>query len=274
VKTKEEFFHTFNTLYEGGRQLVLTSDRAPADHDEFEARLRERFGSGLVADLQPPELDVRMAILRKRARVDALQRVSEETLVEIAAGVTASVRALEGALIRVVAYASLSHQDPTPDVARRVLATLYPNLPRTATCTLEAIQEATAKEFGTSRTALLAQDRRPQVAFARQVAMYLARELTQETLPAIGRGFGGRNHSTVLHAHRKIAADLAKGGTAASAIDRLKRLLGPTPVPTDAADTIHTPIHHSFSPELPSAEPNSPAPCTCPQHLQPQGLFE
>jgi chromosomal replication initiator protein len=227
VKTKEEFFHTFNTLYEGGRQLVLTSDRAPADHDEFEARLRERFASGLVADLQPPELDVRMAILRKRARVDALQQVSEETLVEIAAGVTASVRALEGALIRVVAYASLSRQDPTPDVARRVLATLYPNLPRTATCTLEAIQEATANEFGISRAALLAQDRRPQVAFARQVAMYLARELTQETLPAIGRGFGGRNHSTVLHAHRKIAADLAKGGKAVNTVDRLKRLLRP-----------------------------------------------
>jgi chromosomal replication initiator protein len=229
VKTKEEFFHTFNALYESGRQLVLTSDRAPADHDEFEARLRERFASGLVADLEPPELDVRMAILRKRARLDALHQVSEDTLVEIASHVSASVRALEGALIRVVAYASLSGQEPTPEVAHRVLASLYPDLPRTTPCSLEAIQDATAREFGITREALLAQDRRPHVAFARQVAMYLARELTQETLPAIGRGFGGRNHSTVLHAHRKIAADLAKGGKAANSIDNLLRLLRPNP---------------------------------------------
>ena len=228
VRTKEEFFHTFNALYESGRQLVLTSDRSPADHDDFEARLRERFASGLVADLAPPELDVRMAILRKRARLDD-HLVSEETLVQIASHVSASVRALEGALIRVVAYASLSRQEPTPEVARRVLGSLYPELPRTTGCSLEAIQDATAKQFGITREALLAADRRPAISFPRQVAMYLARELTEETLPAIGRGFGGRNHSTVLHAHRKIAADLARGGRAATAVDTLLRLLRPSP---------------------------------------------
>ena len=207
VKTKEEFFHTFNALYEGGRQLVLTSDKSPADHDEFETRLRERFASGLVADLQPPELDVRMAILRKRAWLDSLNHVDDATLIEIASRVTASVRALEGALIRVVAYASLRGQNPTPDIARQVLSSLYPNLP-TPALSLDVIQDETAVEFGITREAMLAHDRRPLVAFARQVAMYLARELTQETLPAIGRQFGGRNHSTVLHAHKKIAADL------------------------------------------------------------------
>jgi chromosomal replication initiator protein len=207
VKTKEEFFHTFNALYEGGRQLVLTSDKSPADHDEFETRLRERFASGLVADLQPPELDVRMAILRKRAWLDSLNQVDDATLIEIASRVTASVRALEGALIRVVAYASLRGQKPTPDIARQVLSSLYPNLP-TPALSLDVIQDETAVEFGITREAMLAHDRRPLVAFARQVAMYLARELTQETLPAIGRQFGGRNHSTVLHAHKKIAADL------------------------------------------------------------------
>ncbi len=210
VKTKEEFFHTFNALYETGRQLVLTSDRPPADHDEFEARLRERFACGLVADLQPPELGVRLAILRKRARLDALERVSDETLREIATGVTASVRSLEGALIRVVAYASLRGEEPTPELARRVLASLYPRpaaVPGPSR-SLEAIQDAAAAEFGITREALLAQDRRPPVALARQLAMYLARELTQESLPAIGREFGGRNHSTVLHAHRKVAAEL------------------------------------------------------------------
>jgi chromosomal replication initiator protein len=225
LKTKEEFFHTFNALYETGRQLVLTSDRAPADHDEFEDRLRERFASGLVADLQPPELDVRLAILRKRARLDSLTQVSEETLAEIATRVRASVRSLEGALIRVVAYASLKAEEPSPELARRVLATLYPPA-ETAGCSLEAIQDAAADEFGVPREALLAQDRRPGVAFARQVAMYLARELTEESLPSIGARFGGRNHSTVLHAHRKIAADLQHDQEVVHKVHALKRRLG------------------------------------------------
>src|SRR5436190_19479491 len=150
VKTKEEFFHTFNALYESGRQLVLTSDRAPADHDEFETRLRERFASGLVADLHPPEMDVRMAILSKRARLDSLHQVDDATLLEIASRVTASVRSLEGALIRVVAYASLRREDPTPELARQVLSSLYPHLP-SPDCSLQAIQDATAFEFGISR---------------------------------------------------------------------------------------------------------------------------
>jgi chromosomal replication initiator protein len=226
VKTKEEFFHTFNALYESGRQLVLTSDRAPSDHDEFEARLRERFASGLVADLQAPELEVRMAILRKRARLDSLTEVSEQTLREIASRVTSSVRSLEGALIRVVAYASLRREDPTPELARRVLASLYPHAASAlGPCSLEAIQEAAATEFGIPREALLAHDRRPAVAFARQVAMYLARELTDESLPVIGERFGGRNHSTVLHAHRRIAADLESNQDVVDKVAQLKRHL-------------------------------------------------
>jgi chromosomal replication initiator protein len=224
LKTKEEFFHTFNALYETGRQLVLTSDRAPADHDEFEDRLRERFASGLVADLQPPELDVRLAILRKRAKLDALHHVDEETLLEIATRVRASVRSLEGALIRVVAYASLKGEEPSPEVARRVLATLYP-LAAPQRHSLEAIQKAAADVFGVPSEALIAHDRRPGVAFARQVAMYLARELTEESLPAIGARFGGRNHSTVLHAHRKIAADLQHDQDVVHKVNALRRRL-------------------------------------------------
>jgi chromosomal replication initiator protein len=224
LKTKEEFFHTFNALYETGRQLVLTSDRAPADHDEFEDRLRERFASGLVADIQPPELDVRLAILRKRAGLDSITDVSEDTLAEIAGRVTASIRSLEGALIRVVAYASLRGEDPTPELARHVLASLYPATtpPR---CSLEAIQEAAAAEFGISHEQLLAHDRRPALTFARQVAMYLARELTEESLPAIGARFGGRNHSTVLHAHRKIETDLARDQAVVHKVQSLRRRL-------------------------------------------------
>ena len=167
-----------------------------------------------------------MAILRKRAQLDALRHVNDETLLEIASRVTASVRALEGALIRVVAYASLRGEPPTAELARQVLSSLYPDLPATAS-SLEAIQDATAAEFGLTRDALLAQDRRPQVAIARQIAMYLARELTDETLPAIGRRFGGRNHSTVLHAHRKISADLQSNDAVVHKVDALRRLLAP-----------------------------------------------
>jgi chromosomal replication initiator protein len=229
MRTKEEFFHTFNALYESGRQLVLTSDRTPAHHDEFESRLRERFASGLVADIQPPELDVRLAILRKRARLDALSAVPDETLFEIARSVTASVRALEGALIRVIAYASLRGEAPSAELAAKVLATLYPASAKTAArLTVDAIQTAAAEEFGLDPAALLAHDRRPNIAYARQVAMYLARELTDETLPAIGRRFG-RNHATVLHAHRKIADQLQSDERARSAVDSLRRRLSGEP---------------------------------------------
>jgi chromosomal replication initiator protein len=206
LATTEEFFHTFNALYESGSQLVITSDRAPGDLVEFEARLKERFACGLVADLQPPSFPVRLAILRNRSRLDSLHDVPDTTLAEIAGHVTTSVRALEGALVRVVAYASLRGVNPSPELAREVLARLYP--PGERTCTLIEIQDAVAADFGLEREALLARDRRPAVALARQIAMFLARELTDKSLPAIGRSFGGRDHATVLHAHRKISAEL------------------------------------------------------------------
>jgi chromosomal replication initiator protein len=228
LRTEEEFFHTFNALYESGSQLVLTSDRRPADIDALEARLRERFACGLIAELEPPSTAVRLAILRTRARLDALHGVPDETLAEIAAHVTSSIRALEGALIRVVAYASLRGETPTPELARTLLARLYPR-PATAAPTLEDIQIATAEALHVPREALLAHDRRPKVSFARQVAMYLSRELTDESLPAIGRGFGGRNHSTVMHAHRRIAASLTSDADTARAVDGVRgRLDQPT----------------------------------------------
>jgi chromosomal replication initiator protein len=227
LKTKEEFFHTFNALYESGSQLVLTSDRRPDDMDALEARLRERFACGLIAELESPDKAVRLAILRTRARLDALHGVPDETLEEIARHVSTSVRALEGALIRVVAYASLRGETPTPEVARQVLQKLYPRTgsdvdPATGNLTLTEIQTVTAEALGVTREALLAHDRRPKVAFARQVAMYLARELTDESLPAIGREFGGRNHSTVMHAHRKIADGMTPGSETAQAVDNVR----------------------------------------------------
>jgi chromosomal replication initiator protein len=227
MKTEEEFFHTFNALYESGAQLVIASDRKPRDIGVLETRLLERFEHGLVAELEPPDFEARLAILRKRARVDSLADVADETLAEVARHVSASVRLLEGALIRVVAYASLRGQQPTPALAREVLERLYPHSgAHEEACTVEQVQEAAADIFGVSRDQLLARDRTPRVSFARQVAMYVARELTDATLPAIGRSFGGRNHTTVLHAHRRITADMTSHQDTVEAVDALRARLG------------------------------------------------
>ena len=221
VRTKEELFHTFNSLYESGRQLVITSDRSPTDLDDFEARLKERFECGLVADLAAPSAAVRHAILRKRVRHDGLDEVPDETLAAVAGVVGASVRVLEGALIRVVAYASLVGRPPTPELALEVLGRLYSR----QACSIERIQEATAEQFGIGRDDLLARDRTPKVAFARQVAMYLSRELTDEGLPAIGREFGGRNHTTVLHAWKRVSELVDKPGEKRETVVGIRRRL-------------------------------------------------
>ena len=226
-KTREEFFHTFNSLIDAGRQLVMTSDRAPEDIPGVEERLIERFRSGLVAELDTPEVSVRLAILAKRARVDDVQ-VDPEVLAEIARRVTTSVRALEGALIRVVAYASMRNESPTPALARHVLRRLGEDT-ASDTCGIAEILDAAAQEFGVERDALVARDRRPAVAAARQVAMYLARELTEHSLPEIGRGIGGRNHTTVLHAVNRIGAALRTDEDVRSAVDNLRRRLGRPP---------------------------------------------
>jgi chromosomal replication initiator protein len=229
LKTEEEFFHTFNALYEAGSQLVITSDRAPRDNEALEKRLQERFECGLVASLEAPDFEARMAILQNRARLDAVGGVPEQTLAEIARRVTCSVRALEGALIRVVAYASLRGDDPTPELAERVLGTLYGSTTQEQPSSLMAIQLAAAGALDVTPESLIAHDRRPKVALARQVAMYLAREMTDASLPAIGRHFGGRNHSTVLHAHRRVVGDLESRDETRRAVDRARRALDPNP---------------------------------------------
>ena len=222
-RTREEFFHTFNALLQSGRQLVLTSDRAPEELRELEERLEERFRSGLVVELEPPAFEVRRAILAKRARLDGVQ-VGSDVIAEIARRVTSSVRALEGALIRVVAYASLRQEPPTAALARRVLSRLGADQP--TACGLQEIIDATAHEFAVSPEELLARTRRPPVAQARQVAMYLARELTDHSLPEIGRGIGDRNHTTVLHAVNSVSASLRRDPSVRNAVDNLRRRLG------------------------------------------------
>jgi chromosomal replication initiator protein len=224
TKTREEFFHTFNALLDSGRQLVLTSDRSPEDLPDLEDRLSERFRAGLVVELEPPPAPLRRAILAKRARLDGVD-VSTDVLAEIAKRFDSSVRALEGALIRVVAYASLKGEQATPGLARHVLRRLGDDTAPDAHGISEIV-DAAAQEFEVERDALLARDRRPNVALARQVAMYLARELTEHSLPEIGRGIGGRNHTTVLHAVNRISAAVHSDPAVRNAVDNLHRRLG------------------------------------------------
>jgi chromosomal replication initiator protein len=221
-RTREEFFHTFNALHDSGRQLVLSSDRRPDELPDLEERLAERFQSGLVVELEQPGIEVRRAILGKRARLDGVE-LPPEVLDEIARCVSSSIRALEGALIRVVAYASLRREPPTPALARLVLHRLGGETPAAS---IGEIVDAAAQEFGLKREQLLARGREPSIALARQVAMYLARKLTDHSLPEIGRGVGNRNHATVLHAVKRVNSGVQSDPELRRAVDNLHRRLG------------------------------------------------
>jgi len=208
AKTEEEFFHTFNALYDSGSQLVLTSDRPPHDLDALEDRLRERFQSGLVCEVRPPDVDTRMTILRKRAEHDGIRPADEGALEVIAERISANVRALEGALIRVVAFASLTRRPVTGSLAAEVLEGLYRH-ERPLRRSVEDIQAAVCERFHLDPGELVSPSRAQRLAWPRQLAMYLSRELTDQTLPAIGRAFGGRDHTTVMHACRRTAERMA-----------------------------------------------------------------
>jgi chromosomal replication initiator protein len=227
TKTEEEFFHTFNALHDGGRQIVLTSDRPPADLQALEDRLRERFAAGLVADIAPPDLSTRLAILRKRVQYDHIQLEDLSTLSVIAERVSSNVRALEGALIRVVAFSSLTGRPLTGELALEVLDTLYPRAaaPGQRKHTVAEIQAAACEHFAISPDELLSTARATRLARPRQLAMYLARELTGESLPAIGRQFGGRDHTTVLHAWRRTCTRIAEDTATREAVEKLCQAL-------------------------------------------------
>ena len=228
TKTEEEFFHTFNALHDGGRQIVLTSDRPPRDLQALEDRLRERFQAGLVADVEPPDLATRVTILRKRADHDRVPVGDEDALRIIAERIDTNVRALEGALIRIVAFSSLTGRPLTSSLALEVLDSLYPrgSLPaRSRERSVKEIQTAACRHFGLSPEELLSPGRTARVTWPRQVAMFLARELTGESLPAIGRQFGGRDHTTVLHACRRTAARIADDEPARESVESLRSSL-------------------------------------------------
>jgi chromosomal replication initiator protein len=225
VKTEEEFFHTFNALHETGSQLVLTSDRPPRDLARLEDRLRQRFESGLLVDIREPDPATRLTVLRKRAHHDGVD-VDDRVLELIAERVTDNVRSLEAALIRVVAYASLTDKAIDRALAGDVLTQLYSRQTAAAVRaggppTVQVIQDLVAEAFGLTREELLSPSRAARVAWPRQVAMYLSREHTHETLPAIGRHFGGRDHSTVLHACKRAASRIGTDPDAYDAVTKI-----------------------------------------------------
>ena len=203
-RIQEEFFHTFNSLYEAGRQIVISSDRPPKEIATLEERLRSRFEWGLITDIQPPDLETRIAILRKKVTTDRIGVEDPEVLTFIAGRVSTNIRELEGALTRVVAFSSLTGRELTPELAEQVLRDLFPHGDAVPVVTIVRIQEAVSDRFGLSVTELCSQRRSQAVAYPRQVAMYLSRELTDASLPKIGKEFGGRDHTTVIHATSKI----------------------------------------------------------------------
>jgi chromosomal replication initiator protein len=229
AKTEEEFFHTFNALYDAGSQIVLSSDRPPSDLEGLEDRLRERFQAGLVADIKAPDLNTRLAILRKRALQDGISLTDDGPLRAIAERVALNVRALEGALIRTVAFSSLTGRPLTLELTQEVLDGLYP-IGKPIKRSIPDIQRAACDHFGLSGDELLSNARTARITWPRHVAMYLARELTDESLPTIGRQFGGRDHTTVLNAWRRTEERMAGDSATKAVVEELRaRLSNSTP---------------------------------------------
>ncbi|MDQ0158389.1 chromosomal replication initiator protein DnaA [Alkalibacillus salilacus] len=206
-QTQEEFFHTFNSLHEDNKQIVISSDRPPKEIPTLEDRLRSRFEWGLITDITPPDLETRIAILRKKAKADGLE-IPNEVMLYIANQIDTNIRELEGALIRVVAYSSLVNEEIDASLAADALKDIVPHA-RPKEITIKGIQEVIANRFNIYLEDFAAKKRTKSVAFPRQIAMYLTRELTDFSLPKIGEEFGGRDHTTVIHAHEKISKMMA-----------------------------------------------------------------
>jgi chromosomal replication initiator protein len=200
--TQEEFFHTFNTLQQAGRQIVFSADRPPKDIGDIEDRLRSRFEMGLITDIQPPDLETRIAILRRKTESEGLV-IPSEVLTFVADRISSNIRELEGALIRVVAFSSLTRHAIDLDLARSVLKDIFPE--RTMKpISVSVIQQEACKFYGITKMELVGNKRSQAIVYPRQIAMYLSRELTDLSLPRIGSEFGGRDHTTVMHATSKI----------------------------------------------------------------------
>lgn len=224
-RTQEEFFHTFNALHEADKQIVISSDRPPKEIPSLEDRLRSRFEWGLIADIQPPDLETRIAILRKKADQEGLE-IPNDVMVFIASRIDTNIRELEGALIRVVAYASLIKAPIDIGLATEALKNILPH-GKKKQITLELIQQVVANYFKIRVDELTAKKRSRNVAYPRQIAMYLCREMTDLSLPRIGELFGGRDHTTVIHAHDKINREKQENAELHRTLDELgKQIAG------------------------------------------------
>jgi chromosomal replication initiator protein len=229
--TQEEFFHTFNALYEAGRQIVLTSDRPPSEIPGLEARLVSRFQWGMVADIEQPDLEHRIAILRKKAELDHLElTIPEDVIRFIAENIRSSVRELEGSIIKLLAYASLKHREITVDVAREALRDKLRLAdeagPEAETgLTVAAVQQAVAKEWGVTVEGLKSKTRTKTLTTPRQVAMFLTREMLGMQLVEIGNAFGGRDHSTVIHSLDRVVTEVAQDRAFRDRVARVRAML-------------------------------------------------
>jgi len=222
VQTQEEFFHTFNSLYNANKQIVITSDLPPKQLQDFEDRMLSRFEQGLTTDVQPPDLETRIAILRKKSAADRLT-VPPEVLEFVAGKISSNIRELEGALIRIMAFASLNRQPVDVDIASVVLKDLV--VERSHQITSATIMHQTSAFFAITMDDLCSSSRSRVLVSARQIAMYLCRELTDLSLPKIGQQFGNRDHTTVMHADRKIRTLMAERRSVYNQVTELTSLI-------------------------------------------------
>ncbi|MGB4509544.1 MAG: chromosomal replication initiator protein DnaA [Syntrophomonadaceae bacterium] len=227
-RTQEEFFHTFNSLYEANKQLVISSDRPPRNIPTLEDRLRSRFEWGLICDIQPPDLETRIAILRKKAQMENLN-IPYDILDYIANSIESNIRELEGALIRLVAYATVTGKTLDMALATEALKDILPP-PRPRKITIEMIQKEICNYYNIEMSELLSKKRNKQIVIPRQVAMFLCRKLTDASYPQIGDQFGGRDHTTVIHATEKMEKEITNDPELAHAIEELSQRLDPTQI--------------------------------------------
>ncbi|MBM4122795.1 MAG: chromosomal replication initiator protein DnaA [Nitrospira sp.] len=218
-RTQEEFFHTFNTLYEAHKQIVLSSDRFPKDMPDMEERLRSRFEWGLIADLQPPDVETRIAILRKKSEDEGV-RMPDDVVQFLAVNMKNNIRELEGSLVRLGAYSSLTGQTITMDMAKNVLRDIIGE--KKKIIAMDDIEEAVATRFHVKIADLKSRRRSKTLVYPRQIAMYLCRELTSSSFPEIGRQFGGKDHTTIIHACKQITKALEKDNTLKATLESLK----------------------------------------------------
>ena len=217
-RTQEEFFHTFNDLYESRKQIIVSSDCSPKDIPEIEERLRSRFEWGLIADIQPPDFETRVAILKKKAALERV-RLGDDVAYMIAGRIKSNIRELEGSLTRMIAFCALTGREMSVDLAHEVLADLWGEEEKIIT--IDQVQRKVCESFGVRLSDLKAKNRTKAVAFPRQIAMYLARQLTHASLAEVGRAFGGKDHTTVLHAVDKIQTLLQEDPKLRKTVDGL-----------------------------------------------------